>query len=305
MRLDTMVVALAMTAAACGSPDASNGAARGEAASAEAPARAALPDADGDGRADAGARPRVGTPAASRGAGAGDAAGTSARGAAGAAPGTGGRGAAAPGDAGPTAGEPADADAGGANEILRRAERAYSGVRSMRADFVQLVTVPLLEETRRSRGRIYHRRPDRFLMDFSDPEGDVIVADGRYLWMYYPSTDARQVLRTTLDGAGGSVDLQREFLYDATSRYSARHLGAETVGGRPADVLRLTPREPSQYRQVKIWVDRGDSMVRRFEIVEQNGSVRRLELSDLAPNVALGDELFTFEPPPGAEVFDS
>lgn len=201
-----------------------------------------------------------------------------------------------------TANAPADPSA---SAILRRAERTYAGVRSMQADFVQRVTVPLLDQTQRSRGTIFHRRPDRFLMRFSDPQGDVIVADGRHLWMYYPSADAKQVLRTTLAEAGSTVDLQQEFLSDTDRRFSVTHEGVENVAGRSADRLRLIPREPSQYLRVTIWVDRQDSMVRRFEMVEQNESVRMLELSNLRPNVSLPDDLFRFTPPAGAEVFDS
>ena len=214
------------------------------------------------------------------------------------------------GGSGPSAGaadgpNSADTSFSSAAAILRRAERAYEGIRSMEADFVQRVTVPLLDQTQDSRGKIFHRRPDRFLMRFSDPEGDVIVADGRYLWMYYPSADARQVLRSPLAEGGGGVDLQREFLEDADRRFAVSHAGVEEVAGRPADVLRLIPREPSQYLRVTIWVDRQDAMVRRFEMVEQNESVRRLELRNLRPNVTLPDDLFRFTPPPGAEVFDS
>lgn len=199
----------------------------------------------------------------------------------------------------------ADTASSSAAAILRRAERAYEGIRSMEADFVQRVTVALLDQTQDSRGKIFHRRPDRFLMRFSDPEGDVIVADGRYLWMYYPSADPRQVLRSPLAEGGGGVDLQREFLEDADRRFAVSHAGVEAVAGRPADVLRLIPREQSQYLRVTIWVDRQDAMVRRFEMVEQNESVRRLELRNLRPNVSLPDDLFRFTPPPGAEVFDS
>lgn len=224
------------------------------------------------------------------------------------------RGPSAPGSAANTPPPVGPRDSGGdappesssaAADILRRAERAYEGIRSMEADFVQRVTVPLLDQTQSSRGTIFHRRPDRFLMRFSDPEGDVIVADGRYLWMYYPSADPRQVLRSRLGAGGAGVDLQREFLSDADRRFAATHAGVEDVGGRPADVLRLIPREPSQYVRVTIWVDRQDAMVRRFEMVEQNESVRRLELRNLRPNVTLADDLFRFTPPPGAEVFDS
>lgn len=188
--------------------------------------------------------------------------------------------------------------------ILSRAERAYESVRSLEADFVQVVTVPLLDTTQRSRGKIFHRRPDRFLMRFSEPQGDVVVADGRYLWMYYPSTDPKQVLRTRAGDGGQQVDLHKEFLANAANRYSAVIAGSESVGGQPTDVLVLTPRTPSSYRRVRIWVDRDDSLVRKFEIVEENESVRLLELRNLKTNGTLADALFRFTPPPGAQVFE-
>jgi chaperone LolA len=206
----------------------------------------------------------------------------------------------------PPAPEPAPAPgpAPDASGILARAEKAYDSVRSLQADFVQDLTVPLLDQTQRSRGTMYHRRPDRFLMKFSDPAGDVVVADGTYLWLYYPSTDAKQVIRTTLEAGGHEVDLQREFLSNPTARFRATLDGTESVGGRAADLLTLLPRESSSpYRKIRLWVDRQDALVRRFEITEQNGTVRRLELRNLKTNVTLPDRLFTFSPPAGAQVF--
>jgi outer membrane lipoprotein carrier protein len=192
-----------------------------------------------------------------------------------------------------------------ANDILQRAERVHSQLRSMEADFVQEVYVPLLDSTQRSRGRIFHRSPDRFLMRFSDPQGDVIVADGRYIWMYYPSNDPRQVMRSSVAQQGGQpFDLHREFLADATRRFSAVRTGTENVGGRQAHALTLTPRTPSGYQRIRLWVDADDSLVRRFEILEQNESLRRLELSNLRTNPNLSDDLFRFTPPPGATVFE-
>jgi outer membrane lipoprotein carrier protein len=188
--------------------------------------------------------------------------------------------------------------------ILDRAEQAYSTVRSLQADFVQDLTVPLLESTQRSRGTMYHRRPDRFLMKFSDPAGDVVVADGRYLWLYYPSSDAKQVIRTTLAEGGSQVDLQREFLSNPTARFNATLDGTESVAGRAARLLTLLPKQASSpYRKIRLWVDEKDALVRRFEITEQSGTVRRLELRNLQANVTLPDRLFTFSPPAGAQVF--
>jgi outer membrane lipoprotein carrier protein len=187
---------------------------------------------------------------------------------------------------------------------LARSEKAYAGVRSMKADFVQRVTVPLLGSDQTSRGEFYQRKPDRILLKFSEPAGDIMVGDGHYFWLYYPSTDRTQVIRAKMSDAGGQVDLQQEFLSNPTARYVATLVGKEAVDGRPAQVLTLVPKGRSPYRLIKIWVDEKDALVRRFEILEENESVRRLEFRNLALNVDLPDALFAFTPPAGAQVFD-
>lgn len=191
-----------------------------------------------------------------------------------------------------------------AEGILSRAEEAYDAVRSMEADFVQNLTVALLGSSERSRGKIFHRRPDRFRMQFSQPAGDIVLADGEYLWMYYPSTDAKQVIRTALtDGTVQQVDFQQQFLSNAVDRFDARLVGEEPVNGRPAHVLVLIPTGSSEFQRVKLWVDKGDALVRRFEITEANGTVRELTLSNIRTNVTLSNDLFEFTPPPGTQVF--
>ncbi|MBA2671840.1 MAG: outer membrane lipoprotein chaperone LolA [Gemmatimonadetes bacterium] len=211
---------------------------------------------------------------------------------------------AAPGRPAAGTAPPATASTPDATAVLSRAEEVYASVRSMEADFSQSVEVPLLGQTVRSQGKLYHRSPDRFLMQFSQPQGDVVVADGRHLWMFYPSVDARQVMRTTMAAAGGQVDLHREFLSNPTERYHAVLSGVEAVGGRATHVVVLTPRTRSGYRQVRIWVDREDALVRRFEITEENESVRTLELRNIRRNPTLPDQLFQFSPPAGAQIFE-
>jgi outer membrane lipoprotein carrier protein len=190
-----------------------------------------------------------------------------------------------------------------AARALERVERRYGDARSMSADFVQRLDVPLLGDVQVSRGRLYQRQPNRFAMRFTDPEGDVVVADGRHLWMYYPSSDPRQVMRTGLQG-GAELDLMREFLTDTSARFRATHEGTETVGGRATDRVRLVPRERAGYSSVVLWVDRENGTVHRLEIAEANDTVRRLDLSNVRLNPQLSDDLFRFEPPAGAQIFD-
>ncbi|MEW5931947.1 MAG: outer membrane lipoprotein chaperone LolA, partial [Gemmatimonadota bacterium] len=196
---------------------------------------------------------------------------------------------------------PADAEAG---EILERVERTYAGVKSMQADFVQDLRVPLLGTNQRSSGKLYQRRPDRFLMKFSDPAGDVIVADGRSFWMYYPSSDPKQVMKTSIAEGSQQVDLHQQFLSNPTARYNGTLDGSETVDGHRTHVLTLVPKQQSPVRRLRIWVDADDYSVRRFEMTEENESVRRIELRNLKRNVTLPDGLFAFSPPRGAQVFE-
>lgn len=191
-----------------------------------------------------------------------------------------------------------------ASAILARVEKTYAATRSMQASFVQDLSVPLLGTSQKSRGTLYQRQPDRFAMKFSDPAGDVLVADGRYFWMYYPSSDRTQVIRSKLAAGAGQVDFQREFLHDAEARYRVSIGAQESVGGGAADVLTLTPKAQSPYKEIRIWVSRSDALVRRFEMTEQNGSVRRIELSDVRRNQPLDDAIFRFTPPEGAQIFD-
>ncbi|MBV9110471.1 MAG: outer membrane lipoprotein carrier protein LolA [Gemmatimonadetes bacterium] len=191
-----------------------------------------------------------------------------------------------------------------ANEILRRVEETAAGVRTLEADFVQNLKVPLLGTDRRSTGKLYQRKPDRFLMRFTDPAGDVMVADGRFFWIYYPSSDRTQVIRTSIAQGGEQADFQRQFLSNATSRFVATLNGEEMVGGRPTWALTLVPKRDSPYKVIRIWVDKQDNLVRRFEMTEENDSVRRLELSNLKVNQPISDALFAFTPPAGTHIFE-
>ena len=189
--------------------------------------------------------------------------------------------------------------------VLRRAATAYKNVSSMRADFVNKRDNPLLSSTSTYRGTLYQKRPDKFLMKFSDPAGDMIVSDGRYFWLYYPSADRRQVLRAPAQtGAAGGVDLQAQFLGDPLTRFTHTYHGQQSVGGRSTHVLTLVPRQNAGYKSLKVWIDAKDALVRRFVLTENNGLVQEFALSGLVVNPSLSNDLFVFKPPADARIIE-
>lgn len=191
--------------------------------------------------------------------------------------------------------------------ILDRAVAAYARVQTLRADFTQVASDPMLADTQTSRGEFLEQRPGKFAMRWTDPRGDVIVADGRTLWVFLPSAAPNQVVRSTLGGPGGEqADVIAEFLDRPRERFTVAYDRADPVGARPADVLVLNPRDRNAaYRRVLIWVDRGDALVRRLEISEASGTVRRITFDRLRTNVRIPASLLTFTPPRGARVVDA
>ncbi len=186
--------------------------------------------------------------------------------------------------------------------ILTRAAERYEGMAGFCAQFRQVVENDLLRQTTRSRGELCQRRPDRFDMRFTDPQGDRVVADGRYLWAYFPSTDPGQAFRTDPGAAEGRFDLHREFLGEPGERYAPTLQGRETLEGRVVHVLALRPLRTSPFLRARIWVDVDEALIRKIEITETEGFVRTLELSSMQLNPSLPDARFHFDVPPGVRV---
>jgi outer membrane lipoprotein carrier protein len=186
--------------------------------------------------------------------------------------------------------------------LLEEAGSRYAETSGFCAAFEQTLVVPLLGETTYSKGSLCQERPNLFAMRFSDPEGDILVADGEFFWVYYPSTDPRQVLQFELEARPGGVDFQREFLEEPGEKYRMEYMGEESVAGRTTKVVDLTPLDPSGYQNARIWLDSQRSLILQARIEMENGSVRTVTLTDIQLNPAPDPGRFRFSPPEGAQV---
>src|SRR6185503_668083 len=138
----------------------------------------------------------------------------------------------------------AQTDSAKARPVLDRASLAYKDVKMLAADFVQIVTNQMTGDPDTSRGRLYQLPPNRLGMRFSNPRGDRIVADGRYFWLYTPSTTPGQVIRTRIPAGGGTgPNLIGQFADRPHERYRARYLRADSLASGMTDVVTLVPKD--------------------------------------------------------------
>lgn len=197
---------------------------------------------------------------------------------------------------GPSAGQDPEA-------IALRADRELAGLFSLQADFVQRVVNPVLEKTEIGHGTLYYRAPGRYRIEYRYPQGDVIVDDGEWVWIYLPSSQPDQVIRQPAEGSGGGNPLT--YLRDLRSLYDVRLEGTEAISGEASDHLGLEPRSPdAPFTRVDIWVGRQTGLVRRVTTRTADGIEKSYTFTALRRGAAIPDSRFRFSPPPGAEVYD-
>lgn len=192
-------------------------------------------------------------------------------------------------------------------DLLDRAVAVWSKVRTARASFEQTITNSLTGRTLTATGEYQQQRPGKLSVRFDEPANDRIVADGKHLWLFLPSTTPNQVIRTALrDGGSGTVDLSAQFLTSPRSRFTVVPAGTLAVDGRPTHAFTLTPKskEGAPFQVATVWIDDADATIRQFDVTETTGVQRKVKLTSFRTNVAVDASSFVFRVPDGVRVVE-
>ncbi len=193
-----------------------------------------------------------------------------------------------------------------AKAVVGRAALAYRSLSALRADFDQSIENQMIGNSD-SKGVLLQSGPARLSMRFTDPPGEAIVIDGRYVWVYTPSTTPGQVLRLPVP-SGGPVygyNLLAWLLDRPTERYSSTYVRADQLDNRSMDVVEMVPTVPDMpFSRATVWIDRSDGLPRRMEIEELSGQRRTLTLHNLRVNQPVAGNAFNFVVPDGVRVVD-
>lgn len=190
---------------------------------------------------------------------------------------------------------------------VQRAVKAYSKIRTIRASFTQTVTNPLTGSDVQSRGEMQQRIPGRLSIEFSDPAGDRIVADGKVVWLYLPSTNPGQVIKAHVGESGRAnvPDVTSWFLDSPETRYRMSDAGTATIAGHATHAVKLVSVDSTiPFRKATVWIDDDDALIRQFETTDANGLARRITITSIQPNAKLDTGVFAFVPPRGVRVID-
>lgn len=194
---------------------------------------------------------------------------------------------------------------------LESLELFIKSATSGRADFTQVVSTPAREgqgvRSRTSSGTFEFVRPGRFRFDYKKPFEQIIVADGKTLWLY--DTDLNQVTARPQASALGSTPAA---LIAAAPDLRALQADFQLLNGPDRDGLQwvvATPRaRDSQLQAVRVGLRVGEkggaktAELAALEILDSFGQHSVLSFSKVQLNPTLSPEIFRFKPPAGADV---
>ena len=122
-----------------------------------------------------------------------------------------------------------------AQSIVGRSSTVYRSLASLSADFVQIIDNPMIDSAE-SRGTLIQAGPSKLSMRFTDPPGEAVVIDGRYVWVYTPSTVPDQVLRVPhprLHQGAGDRRLVRVQIDQGTQKHTPDAFPKSILAPRP------------------------------------------------------------------------
>ncbi len=185
-----------------------------------------------------------------------------------------------------------------AEEGVARLQSYLADLDSLEARFVQTV------ETQDGRtgpveGTLFVQRPGRFRWQYDGEIGQLIVADGRRIWLL--DRELEQVSHQSQKAALRGTPAQLLLTEGALSEYFTAVDGGDFDGVTWVELKPLD--EESQFNLVRVGFR--DGVLDGLEMLDNFGQYTRFVLSDVKLNPGLDEALFKFQAPAGWDVFQT
>lgn len=191
-------------------------------------------------------------------------------------------------------------------EILDHIQAKAKNLKNFQGHFHQFKFSRLLKAPLKSEGTFYWEPPDRFRWEVVQPVPFQLTAQGSTILLYYPdmnrATLYRQPTGNDVPGKFTGTTNDTESLERAFRVERVPILGPEA---REWVQLRLEPRSAAQARYLKrieVMIDPTTWLPQRILIQENNEDQTVIHLSQCTENGKMAENLFSVEPPAGAQV---
>lgn len=179
------------------------------------------------------------------------------------------------------------------HQLWQTLRENYLGLRSLSGSFEQLVQTDT-EADRRFVGSFWTILPDRYRLEVSEPEQQLMVAGDSLLWFYFP-TESRAVREAQPRAMPLLAFLEPVLDSSSEVRFEADQDGQRVVVVEPAD-------EMATIQNLRLELSPDGRRIDAFDFSDPWGNQYRFLLKFQVWNPDLPAELFEFTPPPGTNI---
>ncbi len=191
------------------------------------------------------------------------------------------------------------------SDVVRRTKDEFSKVKSYSADFS--ISTKKGSVATVQKGTLKSLRPNYLIIDFSEPQRQRIVSDGKMMWIYIPSMNvvAEQDLKDdsgTVFSPGSYVGLKRLFA-KYHYKFSSKTQPETAADGKQYYTLSLSQKESrSGYKTIKLWIAKDNYMIMRAEGETAAGKLVDITFSNISTSGNYSKGMFKMDIPSGAKV---
>ncbi len=182
------------------------------------------------------------------------------------------------------------------SEVVGQLNTYFIEVDSFQGNFLQTVWDENNQLVQESRGTIALDRPGRFRWQYLQPHRQLILADGKYLWVY--DEELQQAVAKPITEALGSVPIM--LLTNPRSLYEDFKILA-TMNREGLSWVELAPLiQDAEFRSIQIGMN--EHGIQKMELYDHFSQRTAIEFSRLELNVSFPKGYFMFEAPLGVDV---
>ncbi len=183
--------------------------------------------------------------------------------------------------------------------VLEKVRKKYEKITDGEVRFTQTVKFSMARIEQEVTGTLLFKKNHKYRVEFDD---QLIVTDGSTVWSYSRSTNQVLIDNFRMDERTISPE---QILSGAPSAYAPTLVGKEQLGKVETTVLKLSPPEgTSLIKSMKVWVQEGEWLVRRAEIIDRHGKETTYQVHSFTINTGIPDDRFRYTPPEGVETVD-
>ena len=182
-----------------------------------------------------------------------------------------------------------------AGEGQKLLDSFYKEVKSIRADFLQVLLDDNGEIIQESSGKVVIQRPDKFRWDYKEPFPQQIIADGKKFWIY--DSELEQV---TVRSADQAVTDTPALILSGKKGLDENFIIKEEGKHKTLVWIALLPKtSDTDFMKIRMAFD---PELAAMELEDHFGQITRILFTKVERNPKLDSKLFEFVVPEGVDV---